>query len=380
MNIFDRKVTASTAALWGMVVVGLWTGAWPGEAAAGTGKPLAYVTSSSKVSVIDTGNNKVVDTIPAVAHSRFGSVIAAVSPNGRYLYTFGPITSERVDYIYVTKVANHRVVARIPLDLSLVTDAFSLNVNSSAIAISPDGKQAYVTDGYCPNFSPYCSSPSSFYFATFVIDTTTNRVVRAYPGKGVTDGIAFSPDGKHVYFASFDPYLADPHVYSDSFRTYLPGYGQVYTLALAVFLDGSTRAYVPYMEYAPPSNLSNVSILDAMTGNIINTIKIGTNRPGMSLTGIAAAPNGQYVYVADPVHNSVAVIDTAANKVVQNIPVGKNPSGVAVTPDGKHVYVANQGSNNVSVIDTATRKVVSAIAVARPDAIIIGPASVAGAQ
>jgi YVTN family beta-propeller protein len=52
------------------------------------------------------------------------------------------------------------------------------------------------------------------------------------------------------------------------------------------------------------------------------------------------------------------VIDTATNKVVKTINVGLAPSGVAVAPDGSRVYVANEAfKGTVSVIDTATNAV-----------------------
>jgi YVTN family beta-propeller protein len=54
----------------------------------------------------------------------------------------------------------------------------------------------------------------------------------------------------------------------------------------------------------------------------------------------------------------VSVIDTKTDTVIAAIQVGANPFGVAVTPDGRKVYVANAGSNTVSVIDTETNTVV----------------------
>ena len=47
------------------------------------------------------------------------------------------------------------------------------------------------------------------------------------------------------------------------------------------------------------------------------------------------------------------VIDTATDKVVATIPVGKRPWNMALTRDGAKLYVANGRSNSVSVIDTA---------------------------
>ena len=56
----------------------------------------------------------------------------------------------------------------------------------------------------------------------------------------------------------------------------------------------------------------------------------------------------------DPVQGDyrVSVIDTASNREVAKIPVGVAPIGVAVAPNGRRVYVANSASSSVSVIDT----------------------------
>lgn len=76
---------------------------------------------------------------------------------------------------------------------------------------------------------------------------------------------------------------------------------------------------------------------------------------------------------------NVAIIDTATNTVAKTVLVGTPSigaligSGVAVAPDGVHVYVANQGSNSVSVINTAGNKVVATIPISGPSAIFIIP-------
>ena len=101
-----------------------------------TGQPLAYVTSSDGISVIDTGDNKVVDTIRASA------LPTAVAPDGKHLYAFGS-ASDLVANISVIDATDDTGVATVPLDVSLV-GGVSLDQNSSAIAITPDGRHAYV--------------------------------------------------------------------------------------------------------------------------------------------------------------------------------------------------------------------------------------------
>jgi alpha-galactosidase len=95
---------------------------------------------------------------------------------------------------------------------------------------------------------------------------------------------------------------------------------------------------------------------------------------GSDPSGVAATPNGKYVYVTDHGSKNVDVIDTATNAVVATVPVGAGPYGIAVTPDGKHAYVADNGSNNVDVIDTATNTVTATIPVgAQPYGLAITP-------
>src|SRR5271165_4447154 len=59
--------------------------------------------------------------------------------------------------------------------------------------------------------------------------------------------------------------------------------------------------------------------------------------------GSALSPDNKYLYVACDGDNSVAVIDTAAQKVVQQVAIGYFPYGVSVSQDGTTVLVSNWG-------------------------------------
>ena len=64
------------------------------------------------------------------------------------------------------------------------------------------------------------------------------------------------------------------------------------------------------------------------------------------------AIHGSFLYAANTPANTVDVIDTASRAVVARIPVGIDPVSVAVRPDGNEVWVANHISDSISVIDT----------------------------
>jgi YVTN family beta-propeller protein len=358
-------------ALWAILAMGLWATARPGQALAWTGKPLAYVTSSDGISVIDTGDNKVVDTILGPAFP------AAVTPDGKHVYAFGPSTSDLVFNISVIDATDDKVVATIPLDVKLVQTGVELNQNSSAIAVTPDGKHVYVTTGLCSSNDFDCSPrPEDVYYAVWVIDTTTNKVVAASPGKGFVQAITFSPDGKHTYLANYDsdsPLPPQVLVFDTGNSISLPPFGAVN--AIAITPDGR-HLYIPYVLFslAFPLPETIVAIIDTMTNTVAQTIQVETTPSGATLTGVAVTPDGKYVYVSNQVSNSVAVIDTVSNTIVKTILVGTSPAGVAVTPDGKYLYVSNQASNSVSVINTASNTVVDTInSVAGASAISIIP-------
>jgi len=110
--------------------------------------------------------------------------------------------------------------------------------------------------------------------------------------------------------------------------------------------------------FAYISNSNSVSVIDTATHppSVVATIPVGS-----SSGGVAVAPDGKRVYVANFDGSLVWVIDTATNMVVAIVPVGNAPLGVAVNPDGKHVYVGNSG--DLSVIDTATNMVAATVPV-----------------
>jgi len=58
---------------------------------------------------------------------------------------------------------------------------------------------------------------------------------------------------------------------------------------------------------------------------------------------------------------SVSVVELAANSVIAEIPVGLHPSGMALSGNGNYLVVANAASDTLSVIDTRTDTVIETI-------------------
>jgi YVTN family beta-propeller protein len=76
--------------------------------------------------------------------------------------------------------------------------------------------------------------------------------------------------------------------------------------------------------------------------------------------GVAIVPGARTkVYVSCWNDNSVAVVD--ANRTVSRVGVGRHPTAMLLNPERTRLYVANSNDDSVSVIDTATDKEIERI-------------------
>ena len=64
------------------------------------------------------------------------------------------------------------------------------------------------------------------------------------------------------------------------------------------------------------------------------------------------------VYVTNEKGNSISVIDSDKQQVIQTVPAGRRPRGITISPDGKLLYVCASDENGVDVFDVATMKLV----------------------
>ncbi|MBX2860719.1 MAG: filamentous hemagglutinin N-terminal domain-containing protein [Vampirovibrio sp.] len=117
----------------------------------------------------------------------------------------------------------------------------------------------------------------------------------------------------------------------------------------AVEADGS-------VVYTTNPNRNTISVIQSETGTIIQNVPVGNNP-----SSIALNPTQPTAYVTNTDSNTVSLISTDTHQVVATIPVGEKPKGLVVHPDGNSVYVTNFNSNTVSVIDTGTNTVVTHI-------------------
>lgn len=160
-----------------------------------------------------------------------------------------------------------------------------------AMTLSPDGRQIVILlNGYREQ-------------GVQVVDRASGRVTQTLPQAAAFLGLAFSPDGNTLYASGGNQDV----VYRYAWR------------------DGKA----------------------ALTDSLVLGIKSprggGMRYPG----GLAPSPDGRFLYVAENLADSLAVVDLASGRVVQRLATERWPYGVAVAKSGA-VYVSAWGGNTVS--------------------------------
>jgi YVTN family beta-propeller protein len=333
-----------------VTVIDTATGTAAGTVAVGTGPTRvaitrdgtrAYVTNggSASISVIDTASDAVIETIP-VGDSPSA---LAVTPDGKRLYV---MTAGGVVEV---------------VDTALHTIADSIFVGRSGdIAMTPDGARAYVAAGL-----------------VYVIDTATNEVVKSFPAEAASisnvtntaSAVAISPDGKQAYvgvvtyYFLFEFSAGGSLVLVDTASETVAGTIDLFSLpgSIALTPDGS-RAYVGIQAKWANTGYGaaffpgrQIVVIDTIAKSIAAAIDLGADGSNWTqqntAAGIGVTPARSAVYVAVPRIGVVAVASVNTNSVTTSIPV-TGPRDLAIVPDSTAAlvpYVIDAVDDNATV-------------------------------
>lgn len=325
-------------------------------AACGHTGPRAYVTneSSGDLSIIDLAKNTVVGTIPLGKRPRG----VKASPDGRLLFVAlsgSPVAGPGVDESTLP-----------PPDRSAdgigVVDVGKEQL-LRMIGSGPDPEQLAVT---ADNRLVIANEDAA---RATIIDASKGTVVKEVPVGSEPEGVTVDPGGREVWVTS----EADGQVFAIDTSSYavIAKIDVGHRPRSVAFLPDGSRAFVTC------ENDAAVSVVDARQHQFVKQIALSDRetQPRARPMGIVASPDGSAVYVSTGSFGRVFVVDTATDRPVASIDVGKRPWGIAVTRDGKTLYTANGPSNDVSVVDIASRRVLKRIPVGdKPWGIVlVGP-------
>jgi YVTN family beta-propeller protein len=319
--------------------------------------PLAYIanTDSNSVSVIDTGTDAVVATLP-VGNQPYD---VAVLPNGAKVYVSNSsVSNPPQGNVSVIDTATDTVTTIATGQL-----AQSSFQASPGLAVSPDGTRLYLSE----------EGENTIAIIDTAVDTVIDHILTGNDHRG----LAVHPSGNPLYVANF----TDGVWVHDTVTPYARiatasnggGYAGGFPIAVAVNPAGTTY-YITGLRFP-----GSIAVADVAT-NVI-TATIGDSWFGL----LAISSDGRRLYVPDSRRNVLTIIDTASNTIAATVPVGDYPYGVALTPDGRKAYVTNRGSfsgggTTVSVVDTGTASVTMTIPVGTtPTGIAIAPQACATA-
>jgi YVTN family beta-propeller protein len=287
-------------------------------AASASAAQLAVVgeRDSNQVSFVSTATNKVVGG-PVEAGAEPASV--AITPDGKYAYVadFGGESVTVIETGLRRKVTTIEEVGQGPF----------------GIAITPDGKYAYVTDRGSDEVA--------------VISTATKRVVESIPVGDEPTGIAISPTGKFAYVADSGDgkvEVINTETMSVTGSAIEVGEGPVGI----EFTPGGTAFVVDQAG-------KEVSVIESATKKVTEIPLAEESGPPR---GISISPDGTKAYVVGLTAGPISVIDTTTNKVTGEIEVEGEPEEVAFAANGKTVYVTENEPQQVETINVGKGEVV----------------------
>jgi YVTN family beta-propeller protein len=135
--------------------------------------------------------------------------------------------------------------------------------------------------------------------------------------------------------------------------------------------------------YTADQTSNTVSVIDPYENKLLGVIRLGDPVPGalsplykgqLLVHGLGYSPDSKTLAVVSVGSNSVALIDTATNKVKGMVYVGRSPHEAFFTSNGRELWVTVRGENYVSVINPEQMKETGRIELANgPGMTMFGP-------
>jgi DNA-binding beta-propeller fold protein YncE len=313
-------------------------------AAPAYGAPFAYVTSadtpdSDAVSQYNIGLGGLLAPLSPPTVAAEDPIDVAVSPDGRSVYVTNANSSFYPPF-FDSNVGQYDVGgdgALSPKDPPTVSaPGGGPDGGAGAIALTPDGRSAYVLSCDSASFAQY----------DVAADGTLSPKDPPYVGAdNCPSDVAVSPDGESAYVTNRSSVVVQYDIGADGALSYKdPPVVHTAGAAGVVVSPDSGSVYVAG---------DGVSQYDVAADGTLSPKDPPTVGAGKLVSAIAVSPDGRSVYVAG---SGVRQYDVGGDgalspKDPRKVAAGERPAALAVSADGRSVYVANRLSDDVSQYD-----------------------------
>ena len=302
--------------------------------------------------------------------------VIALSPDGELL-----ATGAKHELVLVNP-RDGRIVQTVPLPLDKLhpgeTNVVSEQIlrpdtgaqaSYTGLAFSPDGTRIYLANVQ-GDIKVLAVKKSHKVSALGSIPLPKTKLARA---SEIPAGLAVSADGKRLYVAgNLSNRLIELEAATGRILRTLP----VGSLPYEVVLAGD-KAYVSNWGGRPPdaqgttgpagrgttvrvdpirhiASEGSVSVVNLQSGKVEKEIVVGLHASGMALS-----PDRAHLAVANAGSDSVSIIDTRSDEIVETIPLrwqpkdlyGASPNALVFSRPGKRLYVCNATQNAIAVVD-----------------------------
>ncbi|MEI9971209.1 MAG: beta-propeller fold lactonase family protein [Ignavibacteriota bacterium] len=282
------------------------------------------------------------------------------------------VSSASTEFVFVYNIAKYPPVK---------TQVIQVPNTYQGMVFDPSGKTFYVSGGVDDNVHIYDLGNSGWAERSGSPISLGHYNAACAPLFGCGVGLSVSPEAAGIAITADGSTLVVANYYNDSISILTKNSSSVWSKTSELDLRpgkiDSANSGTPGGEY--PLWVSIVGNTTAYVSSIrdreVDVVGLGSTPSLLSRIKVLGQPNKMalsptqpYLYVAEDQSDTVAVINTISNKLINEIPVGaperllkstpnltgNNTNSVTVSPDGSTLYAANGNTNNVAVVALTT--------------------------
>jgi DNA-binding beta-propeller fold protein YncE len=300
----------------------------------------------------------------------------ALSPDGKLLATSGTTHD-----LVLVDAAGGKILQRVAFPSDKATNAAETvsshilkpdregQLSYTGLVFSRDGQRIYLSN-VNGNVKVFERSEDGKYAPAFSIPLPSTGLSQRQ--EEIPAGLCLSEDGRRIYIAlnlsnrlleadartgrrlrlfdtgvaPFDVVVAGSKAYVSNWGGRRPGAGDLTGPA-----GRGTKTRVDPIRFI--ASEGSVSIIDLEAGAAVGEIVTGLHTAAMALS-----PNGRYLAIANAGSDTVSILDTRRDEVIEDIslrievgdPLGASPNALVFSPNGKRLYVCNGTQNAVAVV------------------------------